>query len=309
MELKIYSPSEDGFAKKIEWNHEEIKKNVAERVEHYKGLVYTDAQIQDAKKDRANLKKFVEALESKRKEIKKLCLVAYEQFEKQEKEIVSIVNEPIVLIDSQIKEYEQQKKDEKLAKVHEIFEEVEFPEWVTFEKIYDAKWLNVSVSLKSIKGAMGVLKERIEKDLATLRILPEFAFEAERIYISTLDIQKAITEANRMTEMQKAKAAHEAEVARKKAEEEARMASESQKQQDEQLAGQISFTDTESFEAYMNPPESEIGQCIAGIGKQAFEECVSRERQWVSFAANLTMADAVALKEFFESRNIEFKAL
>lgn len=33
-------------------------------------LVYTADQVKDAKKDRANLNKFVEALESKRKEIK-----------------------------------------------------------------------------------------------------------------------------------------------------------------------------------------------------------------------------------------------
>ena len=27
MELKIYSPTEDGFVKEITWNHEEIKDN------------------------------------------------------------------------------------------------------------------------------------------------------------------------------------------------------------------------------------------------------------------------------------------
>lgn len=28
MELKIYSPAEDGFIKKIEWNYEELKKEM-----------------------------------------------------------------------------------------------------------------------------------------------------------------------------------------------------------------------------------------------------------------------------------------
>lgn len=116
MELKIYSPTEDGFIKAIEWNNEEIKREVADRVAHYKGLVYTDAQIPEAKKDHANLRKFAEALETKRKEVKKQCLAPYELFEKQVKEIVAIVNEPIALIDTQIKEYEQMKKDEKLTK-------------------------------------------------------------------------------------------------------------------------------------------------------------------------------------------------
>lgn len=289
MELKIYSPSEDGFIKKIEWNNEEIKKEVAERVEHYKGLVYTDAQIQDAKKDRANLRKFIEALESKRKEVKKQCLAPYEQFEKQVKEIVAIVNEPIVLIDKQIKEYEQIKRAEKLEKVQEIFAEVDFPEWVSFEKVYDTKWLNASVSLKSIKGAMEVMKEKIAKDLETLRVLPEFAFEAEQLYISTLDIQKAITEANRMAEMQKAKEAHEAEQARLKAEAEAK------KQEEE-------------FAQHMNPPETDTGKCTESIERQDFEQ-TQQQKEWISFKAFLTTEDAFALKEFFDSRNIEFKPL
>ena len=34
MELKIYSPTEDGFIKAIEWNHEEIKNEVAEKRQH-----------------------------------------------------------------------------------------------------------------------------------------------------------------------------------------------------------------------------------------------------------------------------------
>lgn len=282
MELKIYSPTEDGFIKKIEWNNEEIKKEVAERVEHYKGLVYTDAQIQDAKKDRANLRKFIEALESKRKEVKKQCLAPYEQFEKQVKEIVAIVNEPIVLIDKQIKEYEQIKRDEKLEKVQEFFAEVDFPEWVSFEKVYDTKWLNASVSLKSIKGAMEVMKEKIAKDLETLRILPEFGFEALEVYKTTLDINKALNEGKRLSEIQKRKAEHEAEQARRREEEEKR------RQEAE-------------FAKHMNPPVEAV--------EVVEEKQAEQLPEWICFKALLTTENALALKEFFDSRNIQFEAI
>ena len=77
MELEIYSPSKDGFVKEITWNHDQIKKEVAEKVKHYATMVYTDDQIKDAKNDRAKLRKFVDALETKRKEIKKQCLAPY----------------------------------------------------------------------------------------------------------------------------------------------------------------------------------------------------------------------------------------
>ena len=71
MELKIYNPQEEGFLKEIDWNYEELKTEIQGKANDYMNLVYTADQVKDAKKDRANLNKFVEALESKRKEIKK----------------------------------------------------------------------------------------------------------------------------------------------------------------------------------------------------------------------------------------------
>lgn len=283
MELKIYSPTEDGFIKAIEWNHEEIKKEVAEKVEMYKNLVYTDDQVKDAKADRAKLNKFVQALEAKRKEVKKQCLAPYEDFEKKMKEIVQIVNDPIALIDGQVREYEQKKKDEKQDKILEMFTESSFPEWVGFERIFEQRWLNASVSLKSIRESMEAKKEQIEKDLDTLRILPEFAFEAEQVYMNTLDIQKSVNKAHEMAEIQKRKREYEAEQARLKAEAEAKKAE-------------------EEFAQHMNPPVPEQNEVVSSADVKEFPV-------WLAFKALLTTADALALKEFFDSRNIEFKPL
>lgn len=280
MELKIYSPTEDGFIKAIEWNHEEIKKEVAEKVEMYKNLVYTDDQVKDAKADRAKLNKFVQALEAKRKEVKKQCLAPYEDFEKKMKEIVQIVNDPIALIDGQVREYEQKKKDEKQDKILEMFTESAFPEWVGFERIFEQRWLNASVSLKSIRESMEAKKEQIQKDLDTLRILPEFAFEAEQVYMNTLDIQKSVNKAHEMAEIQKRKREYEAEQARKKEEREIVKG----------LDGTVYVQDEDKrgFTGY---------------------EPKQPQKEWISFKALLTTEDAFALKGFFDSRNIEFKPL
>ena len=107
MELKIYNPQEEGFLKEIDWNYEELKIEIQGKANDYMNLVYTADQVKDAKKDRANLNKFVEALESKRKEIKKQITEPYSAFEKQEKELVGIVNKAISNIDTQIKGYEE----------------------------------------------------------------------------------------------------------------------------------------------------------------------------------------------------------
>lgn len=206
MELEIYSPSDDGFVKSIEWNHEAIKKELAEKVKHYQTLVYTDAQIRDAKADRAKLNKFVQALETKRKEIKKQCLAPYEAFEKQLKEVIGIVNEPIQLIDKQIKGYEEQQRADKLDLIKNFWESCTKPFPIELGKIFNAKWLNVSVKMTEISSEIDARLAQIETDLHTLSELPDFAFESIEVYKDTLDINKAISEGRRLSEIAKRKA-------------------------------------------------------------------------------------------------------
>ena len=88
MEFKIYNPQEEGFLKEIDWNYEELKTEIQKKANDYMNLVYTADQIKDAKKDRANLRKFVTALENKRKEIKRQVMQPYTSFEEQEKELI-----------------------------------------------------------------------------------------------------------------------------------------------------------------------------------------------------------------------------
>lgn len=280
MELKIYSPTADKQIEKIKWNNEEIKKEVAQKLEYYKNVVYDETEIKEAKKDRASLKKFVEALENKRKEIKKQCLAPYEEFEKEEKEIIAMFSEATLSIDSQIKNFEQARKDKKLDEIKGLFVSAEFPEWVSFEQIFDERWLNVSVSVKNIETQIKNAREQIDKDLEMLRALPDFAFEAEQIYKRTFNVQKAITEAKTAYELQKAKEKYEAEQ---------KQALDEQKNQDEQP----------------------VSVSMPVVEQPATTETVHEEhkRAWLSFKANLTVDDALALKEFFNSRNIEFQSI
>ncbi len=280
MELKIYSPTADRQIEKIKWNNEEIKKEVAQKLEYYKNIVYDETEIKEAKKDRASLKKFVEALENKRKEIKKQCLAPYEDFEKEEKEIVAMFSEATSSIDSQIKNFEQARKDKKLDEIKGLFVSAEFPEWVSFEQIFDERWLNVSVSVKNIETQIKNAREQIEKDLEMLRALPDFAFEAEQIYKTTFNVQKAITDAKVAFEIQTRKEKYEAEQ---------KQALEEQKNQDKQP----------------------VSVSMPVVEQPATTETVHEEhkRAWLSFKANLTVDDALALKEFFNKRNIEFKSI
>lgn len=299
MELRV---KEIAIPEKILFNYEELKQEIQEKVQPYTNLVYTREQVSDAKKDRSYLNKLKKALNDERISREREYLKPFSEFKEKINELIKMIDENVVGIDKQIKEVEELEKQEKRKKIEEYWNSNEKPFEIPFDKVLDPRWLNKSISMASVTGAIDVFLESTEKDLATLSNLPEFGFEATEVYKSTLDINRALNEGKRLAEIQRRKAEEE-----RKASEAKKTAAE--QKENEQIQGQIEFTDAKSFEECMNPPETEMGQCIESIERQAFEECVARERQWVAFKANLTTEDALALKAFFESRNIEFKPL
>ena len=292
----------------ITFNYEDIKREVQEKAKEYSITVYTSEQITEAKKDKATLNKLKKALNDERIRQERAYMQPFNDFKNKINELIQIIDEPVRLIDKQVKEYEENEKAEKKKKIEEYWESKEKPFEIPIEKVFEEKWLNKSVSMKSIEGAIDVFVESTEKDLETLAKLPEFAFEALEVYKTTLDINNALNEGRRLADIQKRKREHEAELARKKAEEREMVkgldgtvyAQDGDKQgftgcASEQLPGQIGFADAKSFEECMNPPVEEKQEEV--------------KRQWVAFKANLTTEDAKALKAFFDSRNIEFKPI
>ena len=62
LKLEIISPNEGQFLKTIGWNKRQIKEAVAGITEQYRGIAYTEEQLQEAKKDRAKLNAMKKAL-------------------------------------------------------------------------------------------------------------------------------------------------------------------------------------------------------------------------------------------------------
>ncbi|MDO5016558.1 MAG: DUF1351 domain-containing protein [Eubacteriales bacterium] len=120
--LEIISPK-DLEMEPIKFNFDDLKAAIANTAEIYKGMEYTEETMQVAKKDLATLRKFRGAIEDKRKEVKKMCLAPYEDFEAKIKELTGLIDEPINLIDGQVKEYDQARVDAKVAKSKAYFEE------------------------------------------------------------------------------------------------------------------------------------------------------------------------------------------
>lgn len=205
MELRIMNPQENWLTEQILWNNEELKAAIAEKVKDYKTIAYTEDSLADMKKDRAGLNKLKNAFEDERKRVKKICMEPYEKFEQQIREITVLIDEPIKLIDSQVKEIDERRKVAKKEEIKVLFASIGFQTFVSLDMIWDEKWLNATVTLSKIEEQMKSRMYQIGSDVLTINNLPEFSFEAMEVYKSTLDVNRAIQEGQRLAGIQKRK--------------------------------------------------------------------------------------------------------
>ena len=280
MELKINAVA---IPEAITFNYEELKAELIQKAAIYESLVYTEDQIQAAKADRASLNRLKKALNDERIKREKEYMQPFTIFKAQIAEIISIIDKPCAVIDKQVKAFEDQQKEEKQKAIMAFFAEVItnhaslIDAGIKFELIQDQKWLNASVSLKSIKEAIEAKVEQIEKDLAVVETLPAYAFEAKQMYLSTLDLAKAVSEAHRLQEMAEKKAAYEAD--RAKAEELARNAVRN-------------IAEDRGFD--LDKPLDLPGEPV---------------REWVRFQAFMTVDEAKALGQYMRSHGIQYKSV
>lgn len=338
MELRLINPNESGFLQHIEWNSEEISKQVQMMMSAYTDVVYTEDTMKVAKDDRATLNKFKKVIEDRRKEVKKKCMEPYEQFEKEVKEITALIDKPIGMIDSQIKEYEEKQKAEKKSQIQAAYDESigEFGNDLPFERVFDTRYLNATFSLSK---AMSEVIEKIEKfktDIATIDSLDsKHKLNVRDVYVRTLDLSQAMAEDRRLRELEERleadrKAKEEAERKRQEAEAAKREEAERQRVEAERIAAeQKAAAQSESEPEQMTQPVSEMGRAIAGIKLQVFAQAVKAapeekqeapaqvpekqsepeaevKRYKATFWCKGTLEQIKALGDYMRANNIEF---
>lgn len=232
--LVINNPDEGHFLKSIGWNKDEIKEAVVSITEQYRGLAYTEEQLQEAKADRAKLNAMKKDISDRRIQVKNALLEPYNVFEAEVKEVVALIDEPIAMIDEQIVAYEERTKEEKKQTLEKFFTEnrADLPELITFDKIFNPKWLNKTSSLSSCKKEIKKAIEDITADLSVIRssLSGKYSVYAEEFYLKReMNLSRALSEANRIQEMDKK--AEEEEQERAKIEEKAKIQNELETQQ------------------------------------------------------------------------------
>ena len=203
MQIEIYTPTSGQPLPPVEWNYTELKEQLTTALEKYKGIVYTEDMISQAKKDRAMLNKLADAIDAKRKEMKALYLHPYERFEAEAKELVGLVKAQSSEIDVQVKTFDEERKRKREEMIREYYAEKigDLAGLVPYERLHDPKWLNVTVSIENAKKTLDEKIERITENLTSIDALgldAEMSGAVKDVFLRTLNIAEALAEKARI---------------------------------------------------------------------------------------------------------------
>lgn len=216
MQIEIYNPTNTQPLPPIQWNYAEVKAWVEDGLAAYKGRVYTEETVTDAKKDRASLNKLAEAIDSKRKEMKATYLAPYELFDKQAKELTAMIKECSAEIDAQVKNFDDVRKQEKRQKIEtELYAPMigNLAALVPYDRLHNPKWLNVTTSVSTISSELGQAIDRITSGLAsidTLNLQPDIAERVKSVFLKNYDLAAALAERERIEKEREELARYEA---------------------------------------------------------------------------------------------------
>lgn len=154
----------------VKFNYEELKKELTEKVENYKNLVYTEENINMAKKDRANLNKLKKAINDEKIRVKNTLLAPYADFESKCKELIEIVDTSVENVDRQVKAFEDEEKRTKREEIQKYFNEHvgHFKDVIIFENVFEDRWLNKTTTMKTVQADIEHIFSRASSDLITI---------------------------------------------------------------------------------------------------------------------------------------------
>ena len=279
IEVKINTPEEQ-FLKSIDFNYDEIKGELQSVLEKYQNLAFTDETMKEAKNTRAHLNQLKTKIDNVRKDMKKRCLAPYETFEIKIKDLTSLVDRPILQIDSQVKSYEERCKQEKLENIKAFWNEnaKDILPLVSFDRIFNEKWLNATTTMKSINEEITKIVDDVKQGLDTISQLhTEFELQVKDKFLETLNLAIALNENNRLKERQKA--IEEQEKLRKEAE----------------LKAQQQAQNPAPAE---NPKQMDIVEEVKKVEEQEYQ---------IIFKVTATREKLSLLKQFLEDKHIKIE--
>ena len=148
----------------IETNLAELEKIVDESLEKYRGLVFTDDQIGEAKKTRSDLNALKKTANDWRIRKEKEFNEPFVQVKAQVRRICDNIDQVNGEIDKQIKTFEEAQREEKRAAIADWWAK-NGKRTVPIEKVWDERYLNKTCSEKQWQADLTTKRERITAEL------------------------------------------------------------------------------------------------------------------------------------------------
>lgn len=270
-------------------NFAEVKEWLTHELAPYESMIVTEDSIASAKTLRANIRKVADSINQQKIAVKKAWLAPFATFENESKELYDLCQKSVGNLDVQIKNMENTKREEKLARLKTVFDEnsVGITDYVTWESILSPKWGNASANEKAATEEIVTILRQVREDLDTIRSLDSEWEEALLDeYAATHNVRDAILKENALKA--------------RKAAEEARKATAIQEHfSDEKAPHSQPVEPVVQSSAFVSPSVVPVG----------YEEPPTPKLYHLEFAVDVTMDQAHALKAFFSQHNIAYKKL
>ena len=317
----------------IEYNKEEIEKELKVIEEKYTGLTFTEEQLGEAKEERAKLNKLVKGLGDYRKSIVKEAMTEIEPFETFMKEAEKRAKNLSENIDLQAKKFEENLKIERLAKVTEYLESLleENPKYKEFKQqlapsldnaiftnkgsftaknevgskiieFINAQLLQFDEILEARKVQEELLQQKRELIVSQCKAMTEM-FELkiplstkQFSYLKDYDLSKITNEIQRAAKEQKEKERIAIEKIQKEAEEKARIEAE------KKILEESKVEETEII-------EEKKDEIIKEIEKVQVKEEIKYVKKFYGIIEfeGISIEEATAIRRFLDTNNIKFK--
>lgn len=215
MELQITNPKQGTEQQPIEFNYDELKKELGKALHKYQSLVYTQENVGDAKKTLADLRKLKRAIEDRRKEVKAYCLKPYEDFEKKVKDLTGMIEKPISLINVQVQDFEEQRRGEKMKACKALYERLlegyeDLKGRVSWEDVEHPSFGNVTKTEAQIEKEITEFLDQAKGGVEVIKAMKtKYEFELLEMFFKSYNIGDVLSEKSRLEDIERRKMAEE----------------------------------------------------------------------------------------------------
>lgn len=295
----------------IKCDFEGAKLYLKNRLEEYQGAVFTEDSKNVAKKVVANLRKEKKAFADRVREVKVEYMAPFTQFEAQAKELIGMYDEPINFINSQVEDFEQKRHAEKQELIQAIYAECigDMREYLPLEKIYNAKWENVTCRQKEIYEEIVNAVTSVRTSVQTIQGMRSEAEEAAlNRFKQDLSLSNAIAYINNYEQQKAAILAKEQE--RQRREEEERIRREERERIEAERRAQ------EEKEAALRKAEEEKIAAVEVAKEEAAQEVIDSlisnaegETSLYEYRMALTADQKEKLEMYLDSVGVEWELM